>query len=162
MWKTLSLGQGVAGAKLPLFVSVFNQRKFAPVNFLPCWLHISDSLHHVLVLFTSHHCEICWTKIIRVNLCRSVRDTRSWSGSSKELVSSLRCLFGWFSMSAEISAQIFSPMLAPCFYDVQVNTRKYKSCTSFCTSLHKFLGTKYLLMLERPPSTRPPVHSILF
>ena len=69
--QTLSLGQGVAGAKLPLFVSVFNQRKFAPVNFLPCWLHISDSLHHVLVLFTSHLCEICWTGI------------QSWSVSSK-------------------------------------------------------------------------------
>ena len=41
LWETLGLGQGVAGAKLPLFVSVFNQLKFQPMYFLPCWLHVS-------------------------------------------------------------------------------------------------------------------------
>ena len=37
---------------LTFLVSVFNERKFAPVNFLPGRLHISDGLHHVFVLFT--------------------------------------------------------------------------------------------------------------
>ena len=33
-------------------VLIFNQRKFAPVDFQPCRLHVSDSLHYVFVLFT--------------------------------------------------------------------------------------------------------------
>ena len=34
--KALGLGEGVTGAKLPLGILVFNQRKFASVDFLPC------------------------------------------------------------------------------------------------------------------------------
>ena len=34
-------------------VAFFTELKFQPCNFLPRRLHISDGLHHVLVLFTS-------------------------------------------------------------------------------------------------------------
>ena len=33
-----------------------HQPKFRPMYFLPCWFHVSNSLHHVLVLFT---CQLC-------------------------------------------------------------------------------------------------------
>ena len=50
--QALGLGELVARAKLAFLVFVINQLKFQPVNFFPCRLHISNGLHHVLVLFT--------------------------------------------------------------------------------------------------------------
>ena len=52
--QALGLGEGVTGTKLSFLVSVFNERKFAPVNFHPCRLHVSDGFQHILVLFTGH------------------------------------------------------------------------------------------------------------
>ena len=39
-------------SKLTFLVAIFNQRKFAPVDFFPCWLHLSNSPHEVFMLFT--------------------------------------------------------------------------------------------------------------
>ena len=35
-----------------------HQCKFAPMYFLPRWLHLSDGLHHILVLLTSNLCNL--------------------------------------------------------------------------------------------------------
>ena len=50
--QALRLGQLVAGSELAFEVFVFNQPKIRPVDFHPCWLHPSNGLHHVFVLFT--------------------------------------------------------------------------------------------------------------
>ena len=50
--EALGLGQFVARAELPVLVFVGPELKFQPGYFFPRGLHVSDSLHHVLVLFT--------------------------------------------------------------------------------------------------------------
>ena len=46
-------GEGVAGTRLAFLVYIFNERKFALVNFNPCRFHISDASHHILMCLTS-------------------------------------------------------------------------------------------------------------
>ena len=45
----LGFGQFVAWSLLALCVRVRDQGKISLANFLPCWLHFTDSLHHVIV-----------------------------------------------------------------------------------------------------------------
>jgi hypothetical protein len=47
--QTLGLGQPIARAEFTFLVLIFNQPKFRPVYFFPCRLHITDSLHYVIV-----------------------------------------------------------------------------------------------------------------
>ena len=49
-----SLVTRVKRPRLALFVLIFNERKIAPVNFHPCWLHLSDGFHYMKMLFTHH------------------------------------------------------------------------------------------------------------
>ena len=46
----LGLDQGVAGQCAGCNVFVGNERKFAPSGFLPCRLHVSDSLKAAMLL----------------------------------------------------------------------------------------------------------------
>ena len=54
--KALRFGERIARAKLSVSVFVRPELKFQPGYFLPGRFHISDSLHHVLVLLT---CQLC-------------------------------------------------------------------------------------------------------
>ena len=52
--QALGLGEDVAGAKLSVSVLVRPELKFQPGYSFPCWLHVSDVSHEVLVLLTRH------------------------------------------------------------------------------------------------------------
>ena len=54
--QALGLGKRVIRCQLSAtirkIVDFLQERKFAPLYFFPCWLHISDGSHQVFVLFT--------------------------------------------------------------------------------------------------------------
>ena len=53
--ETLGLGEGEAGYSLAAtfrqFVGSGQERKFAPLYFFPCRLHLSDGSEHIIVTF---------------------------------------------------------------------------------------------------------------